>query len=179
MPKDYIIFTFFLLYYLYNYKAFKLCDPSVTRQLRWRTEASVWAASAACSHHSTARVGHSRGFTAIRTSYVGTKTARYTHARGRIITAWRTSLTWNEPQQWGRYSINVDVGLYDESRGGGDGQEVTWRPRKFTSVEKMSGFFNLSNRCYRDKKKDMGGPLRPTGTARGPPSRGGLTCQCM
>ncbi len=49
----------------------------------------------------------------------------------------------------------MDVGPYDESRGEGDGQEVTWRPRKFTSVEKMSGFFNLSNRCCRDKKKDM------------------------
>ncbi len=34
----------------------------VTRQLQWRTEASEWAASAACSHHPTARVGHSRGF---------------------------------------------------------------------------------------------------------------------
>ncbi len=62
-------------------------DMAVTRQLRWRMEASGWAASAACSHHPTACVGHSRGFTAIRTSYVGTKRARYTHARGRIITA--------------------------------------------------------------------------------------------
>jgi hypothetical protein len=34
---------------------------SVTRQLRWRTEANGWAVSAACSHHPTACVEHSRG----------------------------------------------------------------------------------------------------------------------
>ncbi len=85
----------------------------VTRQLRWRTEASGWAASAACSHHPTTRVGHSRGFTAIRTSYVGTKTARYTHARGRISTAWRTSLN-----------------SRDDYCGRGSLWRITWRRRR-------------------------------------------------
>ncbi len=32
---------------------------TVTHQLQWRTEASEWAAKAACSHHPTARLGHS------------------------------------------------------------------------------------------------------------------------
>jgi hypothetical protein len=32
---------------------------AVTRQLRWRMEASRWAASAECPHHPTACVGHS------------------------------------------------------------------------------------------------------------------------
>jgi hypothetical protein len=54
--------------------------PTVTRQLRWRTEASGWAASAAYPHHPTARVGHSRGFHRHIDFKRGTrKTARYTY----------------------------------------------------------------------------------------------------
>ncbi len=58
---------------------------SVTRQLRWRTEASGWAASAACPHYPTACVGHSRGHTAILTY---TWTIRKTTARALYVRAW-------------------------------------------------------------------------------------------
>jgi hypothetical protein len=44
-----------------NLNRYNYTMPSVTRQLRWRMEASGWAASAAYSHHPTARVGHPRG----------------------------------------------------------------------------------------------------------------------
>jgi hypothetical protein len=61
---------------IHNHRIDKVLPWAVTSQLQWQTEASGWAASAACPHHPTAGVGHSRG------SYVG-RTARYTHKRGR------------------------------------------------------------------------------------------------
>jgi hypothetical protein len=38
MPKDYIIFTFFFLYYLFNYYALKLCDLYMGSLVRIRVK---------------------------------------------------------------------------------------------------------------------------------------------
>jgi hypothetical protein len=38
MPKDYIIFTFFFPYYLFNYLALKLCDPYMGSLVRIRVK---------------------------------------------------------------------------------------------------------------------------------------------
>ncbi len=45
MPKDYIIFTFFFLYYLFDYQAFKLCDPYMVSLVRiWvKAQSRLWA----------------------------------------------------------------------------------------------------------------------------------------
>ena len=55
-----------------------------------------------------------------------------------------------------REGYNINVGLYDESRGGGDGQEVMWQPRKFTSMEKMPNSFQLKQQMYWDKMEEGG-----------------------
>jgi hypothetical protein len=62
--------AFVAYFYIYGTKQSKVLN-SVTRQLRWRTEASGWAASAACPHHPTVRVGHSRGLYRHFDLYVG------------------------------------------------------------------------------------------------------------
>jgi hypothetical protein len=46
MLKDYIIFTFFFLYYLFNYQALKLCDPYMGSLVRIR----VNRRSTVCDH---------------------------------------------------------------------------------------------------------------------------------
>jgi hypothetical protein len=38
MPKDHIFFTFFFLYYLFNYYALKLCDPYMVSLVRIRVK---------------------------------------------------------------------------------------------------------------------------------------------
>jgi hypothetical protein len=78
---------------------------SVTHQLRWRTEASGWAPSAACSHHPIACVEHSRGLYRhldfiwwTKTSFVfsdsdGTIIRTSTlRVRGQNSIVWRTSI---------------------------------------------------------------------------------------
>ncbi len=144
---------------------------SVTRQLQCRTEASGWAVSAACSHHPTARVGHSRGIFAIRTSYVGRRqyvTRTYVD-HGRISTELRTSilatgrastagtiitLTWV-------FMANHVEETTDRGQRGDPGSSPAWR--------RCPVLANL--RCIETRwKKDMGGPLRTTGIACGPAS---------
>jgi hypothetical protein len=86
-----------------------------TSQLRWRTEASGWAASAACPHHPTAGVGHSRGFFAFRTSYVGRRQhVTRTHVdEGRISTWWRMSFLATERSSTaGTITTDINVGPY-------------------------------------------------------------------
>ncbi len=119
--------------------------------------------SAACSHHPTARVGHSRGFTAM-------------HVDESVQYDGRAQL-WDVPQQQGRYSINV--GLYDKSRGGDDGQEDTVAtPEVHQRGEDVRLFSTEATDVTETRwKKDISGPLRTTGIARGPPLRGGLMCK--
>ncbi len=151
---------------------------TITCQLRWRTEASGWAASAACSHHPTARVGHSSGIFTIRTSYVGRRqhvTRTYVE-EGRISTGWRTSiLATGQASTAGTIITLMWVFMANHVEETTD-KRTMWRPRKFTSVEKMSCPCWL--KMYRDKMEEgHGGPLRTTGIARRPPS-GGVQSVC-
>ncbi len=41
MPKDYIIFTFFFLCYLFNYLALNLCDPYIGSLVRIRVKCKI------------------------------------------------------------------------------------------------------------------------------------------
>jgi hypothetical protein len=114
------------------------------------------------------------GFHSVR----GTQTARYTHVRGRRTNQYRMT---DEHLSYGtslnsRDDYNINMGLYGESCGVNDGQRTTWRPRKLTSVEKM--YCPCQLKMNRDKMEEGHGcPLRTTGIARGPPSRGGVTCK--
>jgi hypothetical protein len=57
-------------------------------------------------------------------------------------------------------------------------KRITWRPRKFTSVEKMSCPFQLKQQMYQDKMEEgHGWSFKDQGIARGPPLQGGLTCK--
>jgi hypothetical protein len=142
---------------------------SVTRQLQWWTEASGWPASAACSQHPTACVGYSRGSTTILTSYV---------ARGQISTEWRTSiLITGRASTAGTIIILMWILMANHVEETSDKRTIC-DPRSSPALRRCLALFNLSNRCTEKRwKKDMGGPLRTTGIARGPPSRGWLTCK--
>ncbi len=97
---------------------------TVTCQLWWWTEACGWAVSAACSHHPTARVGHSRGFYCHFDFIHGTKTMSTLHAR-----TWTNQYRMTDEHSNigtifnSRDYYSINVGLYGDSRGGGDGQE--------------------------------------------------------
>jgi hypothetical protein len=76
------------------------------------------------------------------------------HARGRRTNQYRMT---DKHLNYGtslnsRDDDNINVGLYGESRGGDTDKRTTWRPRKFTSVEKMSCPCQL--KMYRDKMEE-------------------------
>jgi hypothetical protein len=110
----------------------------VTHQLQWQTKASGWAASAACSHHPTAGVGHSRGFYRHFDFIRGTKTIIVVfsngdgtirrmstlHVCGRISIHSITDEHGNFGTSFNsRDDYCISMGLYGKSRGGDDGQE--------------------------------------------------------
>jgi hypothetical protein len=122
----------------------------VTRQLRWRTEASGWAASAACSHHPTARVGHSRGSSAIRTSYVGRRQhVTRTHV-DEVVEKDGPAFKHGRASTAGTISIVTWVFMANHVEKTTD-KRTTWRPWKFTSVERMSRLCQPKQQMYRDK----------------------------
>jgi hypothetical protein len=132
-------------------------------------EASGWAASAACSHHLTARVGHSRELYRHFDFAQGTKTnianVDGTIRRTHVPHAWTNqySMT-NEHRNFGTAStagtirdqyMNVDVDLYGESRGRNDGQEDNVATQK---VHQHGGdfrpLFQIKQQMFRDKMEE-------------------------
>jgi hypothetical protein len=138
-------------------------------------EASGWAASAACSHHPTARVGHSRRFFCHFDFIRWTRTFK---RRQDSIVLWTGIVTSGRASTAG--TIITTTRVYMANHMEETMVRTTWRPWKFTSVKEMSTPYQLKQQLYWDNVEE--GPVRSfrtSGIACGPPSRGGVNMQSV